>query len=352
MAAELDSAKVDEFLMRVVGDLGAAASGALLILGDRLGLYRALAEGGPQNSAELARRTGCSERYLREWLAAQAAAGYVEYDGAAQRFTLPAEHAALLADPQSPLLMTGGFHSVASLYMDEPKVSAAFRSGRGVGWHEHSECLFCGTERFFGPIYRRHLVEHWLPALDGALEKLRRGAQVADVGCGHGLSTALMAQAFPNSKFTGFDYHDGSIERAARQAAELGVKNVEFHVSEAAIFPGQYDLVACFDCLHDMGDPVGAARHVRSALRDDGLFMVVEPQAGDRLEDNLHPLGRLFYSFSTMVCVPASLSQEGAAGLGAQAGPARLTAVLQEAGFSRVRVAASTAGNLILEARG
>lgn len=348
---KLDSAKLDAFLGRMIGDMGAAASGALLILGDRLGLYRALREGGAQTSVELAKRANLSERYVREWLAAQAAAGYVEYDAATERFTLPPEHAALLADPESPMLMTGGFHSVASLYMDEPKVSAAFRSGAGVGWHEHSECLFCGTERFFGPIYRRHLVEHWIPALDGVQAKLAGGGRVADVGCGHGLSTVLMAQAFPNSEFVGFDYHDGSIERARRLAESYGLKNVEFHVVEAAIFPGQYDLVACFDCLHDMGDPVGAARHIRSTLRDDGVFMVVEPQAGDRLEDNLHPLGRLFYSFSTMVCVPASLSQEGAAGLGAQAGPARLTGVLHEAGFTRVRLAASTAGNLILEAR-
>jgi len=348
---ELDQAKLEAFVGKMATDMGAAAAGALIVIGDRLGLYRGLAE-GPATSQELAERTGTDERYIREWLAAQAASGYVEFDPVARRFSLTPEQAAVLADPQSPVAMTGGYYSVASLYKDEPTVSRAFQTGHGVGWHEHSECLFCGTERFFGPVYRSMLVPQWLPALDGVVEKLQRGARVADVGCGHGLSTHLMAAAFPKSQFLGFDYHDGSIERARELAGASGLSNVAFEVVDAKIYPGgDYDLVTFFDCLHDMGDPVGAARHVRSTLAEDGTWMIVEPLAGDRLEDNLHPIGRLYYSFSTMVCTPASKSQPVGLALGAQAGEARLREVIAAGGFSNVRRAAQSPTNMVLEAR-
>jgi SAM-dependent methyltransferase len=323
-----------------------------VIIGDRLGLYQALAEVGPLTSAQLAQRTGTSERYVREWLAAQAASGYVVYDSASAAFSLTPEQAAVFADRESPFHMAGGYYSIASLYKDEPKLTDAFRSGRGVGWHEHSECLFCGTERFFAPAYRAFLVDTWLPALDGVVAKLRNGAKVADVGCGHGRSTLIMAQAFPQSEFFGFDYHDGSIERARHLAADAGLRNVEFQVSDARSVPGSgYDVVACFDCLHDMGDPVGAARRIREVITADGTWMIVEPLASDRLEDNLHPLGRLFYSFSTMVCTPASLSQDVGLALGAQAGEARLRKVAEAGGFKRFRRAAATQSNMVLEAR-
>ncbi|MCE9546995.1 MAG: methyltransferase domain-containing protein [Planctomycetia bacterium] len=346
-----DPKKLEAFVGRMIKDLGAAAAGALVIIGDRLGLYRALSR-GPATSEELAQRTGVAERYLREWLAAQAASGYIEFDSASGQFSMTPEQAAVLTNPDSPYLMTGGFYSVASLYKDEPTVSRAFQTGHGVGWHEHSECLFCGTERFFGPTYRAMLVDAWIPALDGVQEQLRAGARVADIGCGHGLSTLIMARAFPKSTFHGYDYHDGSIERARELAAKEGVANVEFRVSDAKIVPHErYQLATFFDCLHDMGDPVGAARRVRDVLTPDGTLMVVEPLAGDRLEENLHPVGRLYYCFSTMVCTPASLSQEVGLALGAQAGEKRLSEVLHEAGFSRVRRVAETPANMVLEAR-
>jgi SAM-dependent methyltransferase len=347
-----DQTRLEAFLHKMVYDMGAAAIGSLVLLGDKLGLYKTIAQAGPITSEQLARQAGTSERYVREWLSAQAAAGYVEYDPAAQTFAMTPEQAAVLAHADSPFFMPGGYHSVASLYMDEPKVTEAFRSGHGVGWHEHSACLFCGAERFFGPTYRAFLVDAWIPALDGVQEKLSRGAAVADVGCGHGLTTLLMARAFPNSRFFGFDYHDGSIERARELATEQGLGNVEFHVSEAKIYPGdRYELVTFFDCLHDMGDPVGAARHVRETLSEDGTWLIVEPLAGDRLEENLHPLGRVYYSFSTMVCTPASLSQEVGLALGAQAGEARLREVVMAGGFRRVRRATETPTNMVLEAR-
>ncbi len=345
------SAKLEHFVGKMLADLGAAAVGALILIGDKLGLYKALAQGAA-TSQELAERTGTNERYLREWLSAQAASGYIEYDADQEKFSMTPEQAAVFADPESGCLMTGGYYSVRSLYLDEPTVTKAFQTGHGVGWHEHSPCLFCGTERFFGPVYRSQLVDAWLPALDGVEAKLQRGATVADVGCGHGLTTYLMAKAFPRSRFFGFDYHDGSVERARERVEAEGLTNVEFHVAEAKLFPGEdYDLVTFFDCLHDMGDPVGAARRVHEALKPEGIWMIVEPLAGDRLEENLNPLGRAYYSFSTMVCTPASRAQEVGLALGAQAGEARLRKVIDEGGFTRIRRAAQTPTNMVLEAR-
>jgi SAM-dependent methyltransferase len=349
----VDPAKLNEFAGKMVGDLGAAISAALVVVGDRLGLYKDLAKGGPATSEELAKRTGTAERYVREWLAAQAASGYVGYDSASGRYALSPEQAMVFADEGGPAFMAGAFDIITAVFRDEPKITAAFRSGKGVGWHEHDTCLFRATERFFRPGYAAHLVPEWIPALDGVQAKLERGARVADVGCGHGASTIVMAKAFPNSRFFGFDYHAPSIERARQLAAEEGVgERCRFEVAAAKEYPGtDYDLVAFFDCLHDMGDPVGAARHVRETLHADGTWLIVEPFANDKLEDNLNPVGRIYYAASTMVCTPASLSQEVGLGLGAQAGEARLRKVVTEGGLSRFRRAAETPFNLILEAR-
>ena len=351
--AAVDPDKLQAFMGKMVGDMSAAISGALVILGDKLGLYRALAEIGPASSQQLANRTGMAERYVREWLAAQAASGFAEYDAATGQFSMSPEQQMALADPQSPVFVASAFQLIASVYMDEPKIAEAFRSGSGVGWHEHHECLFRGTEQFFRTGYRAHLVDGWLPALDGVVDRLRAGAKVADIGCGAGASTIIMAQAFPASNFHGFDYHVASIARAREAAAEAGgPSNVDFAVATAKEAPGSdYDLVACFDCLHDMGDPVGAARHVRAMLKPDGTFLIVEPFAGDSLMENMNPVGRMYYSASTMICTPGSLAQEVGLGLGAQAGPGRLAEVLGEAGFTRVRVATETPFNLIIEAR-
>ena len=349
----IDQARLETFMGKMVGDMGAAMSGALVITGAKLGLYKGLAESGPASSTELAQRLGLAERYVREWLAAQAASGFVEYDEATGLFSLSPEQRMALADEDSPVYVASAFEVIASAYIDEPKVTHAFTTGQGVGWHEHHECLFRGTERFFRTGYRAHLVQEWLPALDGVVEKLEAGAQVADIGCGGGASTIIMAKAFPNSRFRGFDYHEASIERARQAAIEAGGPgNVTFDVAAAKEAPGKdYDLVACFDCLHDMGDPLGAARHIRGMLKADGAFMLVEPMAGDRLADNLNPVGRMYYSASTMICTPGSLAQEVGLALGAQAGEERLSEILCEAGFSRVRRAAETPFNLILEAR-
>ena len=345
-------AEVTEFVHKALGDLGSALTASLVVIGDKLGLYKALAAGGPATPAELAARTGTRERYVREWSAAQAAAGYVTYDPKSGRYTLPDAHVAPLTDDESPACVLGGFQGMTAAMKAEPKVSEAFRKGGGVGWHEHDPGLFQGTERFFRPGYNANLVGAWIPALDGVDAKLKAGARVADVGCGHGASTLIMAKAFPRSTFVGFDYHQASIERARERAREAGVADrVSFEVAAAKDFPGSYDLVAFFDCLHDMGDPVGAARHVRESLGRDGTWMLVEPFANDRVEDNLNLVGRVFYSVSTLVCTPASLSQEVGLGLGAQAGEARLTDVLRQAGFTRVRRATETPFNLILEAR-
>lgn len=348
-----DPVKLEAFMHKMVGDMGAAMSGSLVITGSKLGLYKALADGGGATSRELADRTGLDERYLREWLSAQAASGFVDYDAGSGRFSLNAEQAMALADEDSPVYVASAFELIASAYIDEPKITDAFKSGGGVGWHEHHECLFRGTEKFFRPGYRANLVAAWLPALDGVIDKLERGAKIADIGCGAGASTIIMAQAFPNSEFIGFDYHGKSIDRAREAAKEAGdLPNLRFEVASAKDTPGEsYDLVCCFDCLHDMGDPVGAARRVHQMLKPDGTFMLVEPMAGDSLAENLNPVGRMYYSASTMICTPGSKAQEVGLALGAQAGEARLGEVLREGGFGTVRRAAETPFNLVIEAR-
>lgn len=348
----MEAAKVEQFVHKAIGDLGSALTAALVVIGDRLGLYRAMAAAGPVTSAELAERTGTHERSVREWLAAQAAAGYIDYDPATQRYTLPPEHAVALTFEDSPACVLGAFQGMMAATRALYKVEEAFRHGRGVGWHEHDPQLFLGTERFFRPGYNANLVSSWIPALDGVKERLEAGAAAADIGCGHGASTIILAQAFPRSTFAGFDYHSPSVEVARQRAAHAGVSDrVRFEAASAKEFPGRYDFVAIFDALHDMGDPVGVARHVREALNPGGTWMVVEPQAGDRVEDNLHALGRVFYSVSTLVCTQASLAQEVGLALGAQAGEARLREVLTQAGFSRVRRAAETPFNIVLEAK-
>jgi SAM-dependent methyltransferase len=349
----IDEAKLGEFMGRFVGDLGAALSAALVVIGDKLGLYRAMGDGVPLTPEELAARTGTDARYVREWLSNQAAGGYVTYDSTSERFSLSPEQAFALAQEGSPAFVPGAFQLATALVKDESKITAAFKSGAGVGWHEHHEDLFCGTERFFRPGYIANLVPAWIPALEGVQAKLEAGALVADVGCGHGASTLIMAEAFPRSKFVGFDYHGASIDQARRAAEDAGVSDrVKFEVAASKAFPGQdYDLVAMFDCLHDMGDPVGAAAHVLDALRADGTWLIVEPFAEDRLEDNLNPVGRVFYGASTLVCTPASRDQEVGLALGAQAGERRLRDVVTEGGFTRFRRATETPFNLVLEAR-
>ena len=349
----IDEAKLNDFVGKALGDLGGAVTAALVVIGDKLGLYRAMAGAGPLTPAELAERTGTTERYVREWLSAQAAAGYVDYDPATRRFSLGAEQAEALTNDESPACVVGGFQAMLAATRAEPKLLDAFRNGGGVGWHEHDPDLFRGTERFFRPGYNANLVSSWIPALDGVQAKLEAGARVADVGCGLGASTIILARAFPRSTFTGFDYHPASIKAARQRAADAGVADrVRFEVAAAKAFPGNgYDLVACFDCLHDMGDPVGAARHVRESLASDGTWLLVEPFANDDLAENLNPVGRLFYSASTLICTPASLSQEVGLALGAQAGEARLREVVQQAGFTRFRRATETPFNLVLEVR-
>jgi SAM-dependent methyltransferase len=350
---DADPEALEALAGKVVGDMGAAMSAALVVIGDKLGLYRALADGGPATPQDLAGRTGLAERYVREWLSAQAAGGYVTYDKASGLFSLSPEQALVFAAEGHPAFMAGGFEILSAVFRDEPKISEAFRTGKGVGWHEHDACLFRGTERFFRPGYNANLTSSWIPALEGMEARLKAGARVADVGCGHGASTIVMAEAYPNSRFVGFDYHAPSIERARRLAAEAGVSDrASFEIASAKDFPGEnYDMVAIFDALHDMGDPVGASRHILRALAKDGTWMLVEPFAHDDLADNLNPIGRMFYSASTMICTPASLSQEVGLGLGAQAGEARLRKVVEEAGFTRFRRAAETPVNLIFEVR-
>jgi 2-polyprenyl-3-methyl-5-hydroxy-6-metoxy-1,4-benzoquinol methylase len=348
----IDEKKLGEFMGRFVGDLGAVLHAPLIVLGERLGLYRELAK-KPATAAELAKRTGTFERYVAEWLAANAASGYVEYDAAAKKYRMTEEQAFTLADPESPAYIPGAFLVAMSMFKDEHKVTEVFRTGEGLGWHEHDKCLFEGTEKFFRPSYAGNLVGSWIPALEGMRARLEEGGKVADVGCGHGASTILMAKAFPKSTFRAFDYHPESIEAAKRAAQAAGVADrITFEVATAKTFPGKgYDLVTCFDCLHDMGDPEGASRHVLSTLARDGSWMIVEPFAHDRLEENLNPVGRIFYSASTMICTPASKSQEVGLALGAQAGEARLRGVVQAAGFKRFRRATETPFNLVLEAR-
>lgn len=348
----LDPAKLDAFMGRFVGDLGAVMHAATVVVGDQLGLYKALAE-GPATAPELARRTGTDPRYLREWLSAQAASGYVQYDAAGDVFSMSEEQSLALAQEGSPAFVPGAFQIGVAQFRAIPKMAQAMRTGLGLGWHEHDTSLFHGTERFFRPGYAANLVSQWLPALEGGDARLKAGAKVADVGCGHGASTIIMAHAYPASSFVGFDYHAASIDHARESARRAGVDaRVRFEVAAAKDFGGRdYDMVAMFDCLHDMGDPVGAAAHVRETLRDDGTWMVVEPFANDRLEENLNPVGRVFYSASTFICTPASRSQEVGACLGAQAGEARIRDVAQRGGFTRFRRATQTPFNLVFEAR-
>jgi SAM-dependent methyltransferase len=350
---EVDGQKLEQFVFRAVEEVGATLNAALVVMGDKLGLYRALAGAGGLTPVELARRTDVSERYVREWLNAQAAGGYVEYDSVAGTYTLPPEQTIALTDDTSPAYLPGFFQIAMGTVIDSPRITEAARSGAGVGWHEHNHDVFEGCERFFRPGYNASLVPAWLPALDGVVEKLTAGARVADIGCGHGSSTILMAQAFPNSEFVGSDYHADSIQTARARAQEAGVsERVHFETTLASSAPGAgYDLVTMFDCLHDMGDPVGASRQVREILAPDGTWMIVEPMAGDRVEDNLNPVGRAFYGFSTFLCTPASLSQEVGLALGAQAGEARINDVVTGGGFTRFRRAAETPFNLVFEAR-
>ena len=349
----IDEGKLNEFMGKMLGDMGAAMNAALVLIGDELGLYKAMADAGPLTADQLAEKTGTFPRYVREWLAAQAASGYVTYDAADETFTLPPEQAMALAQEGSPVFVAGAFEIIRSVMLDQPKISEAFKTGEGVGWHEHSPQLFKGTERFFRPGYIAHLTTGWIPALNGVEEKLRRGARVADIGCGHGASTILMAQSYPNSQFFGFDYHAPSIEMARMTAEMAGVQDrCTFETAASKSYPGEnYDLVAFFDCLHDMGDPVGAAAHVRQSLAPDGTWMIVEPFAHDRLENNLNPIGRVFYTASTLICTPASRAQEIGLALGAQAGEARLREVVTKGGFTRFRRATETPFNLVLEAK-
>ncbi|MFC5175199.1 methyltransferase domain-containing protein [Nocardioides taihuensis] len=352
-APPLDEGVLEQFVHEAVGDLAAAISGLMVHLGDRLGLYRAMAGAGPLTPADVAERTGTHERYVREWLGNQAAGGYVAYEPYAGTFELSAEHALVLADERSPVFLGGAFETIASCYVDHDAFARTFTTGEGIAWGAHDERLYSGALRLFRPGYEANLVQSWLPALDGVVDKLRAGASVADVGCGFGASTVIMAREFEHSTFLGVDNHAPSIEAARSSAREAGVeRRARFEVAPAAAVPGTgFDLVTMFDCLHDMGDPVGVARHIRRSLAPDGTLLLVEPAAGDGLADNLNPVGRLYYGISTVVCTPSSLAQEGALGLGAQAGPQRLEEVLREAGFSSVRVATRTPLNLILEAR-
>lgn len=349
----LDMDKLHAFMGRAVGDMGAGLHAVLVLLGDRLGLYKAMADSQPVTSAELAARTGTTERYVREWLKANAASGYVTYDPASQSFTLPPEQALALAIENSPAFLPGAFQIISACFHDAGKIEDAFRTGKGVGWHEHHHDLFHGTERFFRPGYIANLTSSWIPALDGVAGKLASGAKVADIGCGLGASTILMAKQYPQSEFFGFDYHAGSIDLARAAAQREGVGDrVKFEVASAKAYPGKdYDFVAFFDCLHDMGDPKGAAAYVHSTMKPDGTWMIVEPYAEDTTEGNLNPVGRVFYSASTMLCVPASMSQEVGAALGAQAGEARIRDVVTSGGFERFRRATQTPFNLVFEAR-
>lgn len=352
-ATEIDTDKLMAFVFRAVDEVGATLNAALVVMGDKLGYYRDLDTHGACTPAELADRTATAEPYAREWLNAQAAGGYVTYDPATGRYTLPPEHAVALTVEDSPAFLPGMFQIALGTVHDTSEILEAARNGGGVGWHEHDADVHVGCERFFRPSYHAHLVPEWIPALDGVVEKLERGATVADVGCGHGASTILMAQAFPRSRFIGWDYHEASIATARERAAAAGVADrVTFEVAPASAFGGSgYDLVTMFDCLHDMGDPVGAAQHVRGTLAEDGTWMVVEPVAGDRVEDNLHPVGRAYYGFSTLLCTPSSLAQDVGLALGTQAGPSRIRDVTVAGGFTRFQDVAETPFNRVFEVR-
>jgi 2-polyprenyl-3-methyl-5-hydroxy-6-metoxy-1,4-benzoquinol methylase len=350
----VDENKLNQLLGKFVADLGATMHSGSIVIGEALGLYKAMSEPGKRITADqLAEKTGTDKRYVREWLNAQAASGYVEYDKEADAYYMTDEQAFVMTNENSAAYLPGAFILATSALRAVPQMIERFKSGEGFGWHEHHQDLFRGTELFFRPGYAANLVSNWIPSLDGVEEKLKTGAKVADVGCGLGASTILMAQAYPNSEFVGFDYHDGSIQSASEKAAAAGVADrVRFEVAKAKDYPGNdYDFVTFFDCLHDMGDPVGAARHVRSSLKDDGTWMIVEPFANDAYADNHNPVGRVYYSASTMICTPASRSQEVGACLGAQAGEGRIGEVAKEGGFTRFRRATETPFNLVLEAR-
>ena len=345
--------KLHEFLGKAIVDFGATFNAALIRIGDKLGLYKALAKSGPQTPAQLAKATGTSERYIREWLSEQAAGGYITYDAAKRTFHLSEEQAFAMADESSPVFLPGAFQVALAAIKAEEQITERFKTGEGMGWHEHHHELFVGTERFFRPGYAANLISAWIPSMAGVEDKLKKGARVADVGCGLGASTILMAKSYPNSEFVGFDYHEKSIETAKQRGKDAHVaERIRFEVASAKNYPGtDYDFVTFFDCLHDMGDPVGASTHVRSTLKKDGTWMIVEPFAGDKLEDNLNPIGRAFYGASTLLCTPASLSQEVGLALGAQAGEKRLREVVTTGGFSHFRRATQTPFNLIFEAR-
>lgn len=348
----INEEKFGALMGKALTDIGGAFSVLMAYVGDRLGLYQALKRHGPGTSADIAAEAGLDERYVREWLSCVASAGHLEYDPGTAKFTLSPEAELIYAAEGDPRCLQGFFQAVKSAFDDEEKSVEAIRAGRGLGWGERSACCFCGTDRFFRPGYAVNLVDSWIPALTGIREKLEAGAKVADIGCGHGSSTLLMAEAFPNSHFTGFDFHPPSIDAANDKREEAGLGNVTFEVASAKTFPGtDYDFICIFDAIHDMGDPAGAAAHIRQALKQDGSFMVVEPLAGDALEENLHLLGTIFYGFSTLACVPASKAQEVGLALGAQAGQKRLSEVLMQGGFNNVRRAAQTDTNMVLEAR-
>jgi 2-polyprenyl-3-methyl-5-hydroxy-6-metoxy-1,4-benzoquinol methylase len=349
----LDEERLNTLLGQAVVEFGATVNAALVVIGDRLGLYRELAAAGPLTPSELAQRTGSAERYVREWLNAQAASGWVDYDAGSGRYSMSPEQVLMFADPMSPAFVGGGFQLALGAAESRDHIAEAFSTGTGFGWHEHTHDVFEGCQRFFEPGYRANIVQSWIPALDGVHERLAAGGRVADIGCGHGASAIVIAQGYPNTIVDGSDLHDGSIAEARRLAAEAGVDDrVSFSVAAADALPAVgYDLVTCFDCLHDMGDPAAVARHVRSALAPDGAWMIVEPRAGDSVPENLNPVGRAYYAFSTLLCTPSSLAQEGGLALGAQAGEARLRQVLESAGFTRVRRAAETPFNIVLEAR-
>jgi ubiquinone/menaquinone biosynthesis C-methylase UbiE len=348
----IDEGKLNEFLGRFVADLGATAAAGNVVIGDRLGLYTALAK-APAHAEQLAQRTGTDPRYVTEWLRGQAAGGYVNYDADTDEYSLSEEQAFALATPDGAVHMPGAFRLALGALQAEPTITENFRTGAGLGWHAQTENVHIGCEQFFRPGYVANLTTNWIPALEGVEAKLTKGAKVADVGCGLGASTVLMAQAYPASRLTGSDYHDGSIELARKSATDAGVADrVEFEVAGAQSFGGaDYDLVTTFDCLHDMGDPLSAARHIREALAPDGTWLIVEPMAGDTVASNLNPVGRVYYSFSTLLCVPNALSQSGGYSLGAQAGEAAIRQVVTDAGFTRFRRAAETPFNLVFEAR-
>jgi SAM-dependent methyltransferase len=348
----VDEARLEQFMGKAVTDMAAAMTLLLMTIGDKLGIYKAMAGAGALTSEQVATKTGLNERYVREWLGNQVASGYIEYDAAKKRYTLPEEHALALADEDSPVFLGGAFDLFGATWAAEDKIADAFQTGKGVGWHEQHPRLFRGTERFFRPGYRANLTAAWIPALKGVEKQLNAGASVADVGCGHSASTIIMAEAYPNSMFVGFDYHQASVDEAEKKAAAAGVADrTRFDVASAKDYPGSYDLICFFDCLHDMGDPVGAAEHARTALRPGGSVLLVEPYANDKLEDNINPVGAMFYGASTFICTPASLSQEVGLGLGAQAGEKRLRRVFKDAGFKTFRRATETPFNLVFQAK-